>query len=181
MEPADHQCPWRDEVNELRRVVAELTIRHQRELDELSAQLTAATTALESLERRVLGPKSEKMPPPASELRRTENKEDAEARRLAGLERRRQRAALKQKLQRQTVIHHLDEEPKHCPQCGGYADAPLGEGKQTTIFEYVPGYFVRQEHVQESVRAAAVNTSPRRIHHHAHSTRASTVLDSSRT
>lgn len=149
MEPADHQCRFRDEADELRRVVADLVLRHQRELDDLRAKLTAATTALESIERRVLGPKSEKMPPPASELRRTERKEDAEARRLAGLERRRQRAALKQKLERQTVIHHVSDEQKRCPECGGTAEAPLGEGKRTTVFEYVPGYFVRQEHVQE--------------------------------
>lgn len=149
MEPADHQCAWRDEANELRRVIAELTLRHQRELDDLSAKLVTATAALEALERRVLGPKSEKMPPPANELRRTENKEDAEARRLAGLDRRRQRAALKQKLERQTVIHHISDDEKHCPKCGATAEAPLGEGKRTTIFEYVPGYFVWQEHVQE--------------------------------
>jgi transposase len=149
LEPSDHQCPWRDETIELRRVVAELTDKHQRELDDLRGKLVAATAALESLERRVLGPKSEKMPPPASELRRTESKEDAEARRLAALERRRQRAALKQKLERQTVIHHVSDEAMHCPKCGGIAEAPLGEGKRTTVFEYVPGYFVRQEHVQE--------------------------------
>jgi transposase len=149
LEPTDHQCPFRDEANELRRVVAELTLRHQRELDAFSAKLLAATTALETLERRVLGPKSEKMPPPANELRRTESDEDAEARRLAGLERRRQRAALKQKLERQTVIHHVSDEAKQCPKCGGRAEAPLGDGKRTTVFEYVPGYFVRQEHVQE--------------------------------
>jgi transposase len=151
LEPADHQCPWRDEVNELWRVVAELTIRHQRELDELSAKLAAATTALESLERRVLGPKSEKMPPPASELRKSESKEDAEARRLAGLERRRQHAALKQKLRQQIVIHRVSDEEKPCPKCGGTAEALIGDGKRTTVFEYVPGYFVRQEHVQEKL------------------------------
>jgi transposase len=149
LEPADHHCAWRDEAAELKRVIADLTLRHQRDLDELAAKLSAATTALEALERRVLGPKSEKMPPPASELRRTESPEDAEQRRLAGLERRRQRAALKQKLERQTVIHHVSDEAKQCLKCGGTADRPIGDGKKTTIFEYVPGYFVRQEHVQE--------------------------------
>ena len=73
--------------------------------------------ALEALERRVLGPKSEKMPPPGSELRRSESNEDAEARRLAGLERRRQRAALKQKLRQQIVIpHRVCDEEKQCPE-----------------------------------------------------------------
>jgi transposase len=136
-------------VLKLRQIVDELTQQHRRELDEMAGKLIAATTALEALERRVLGPKSEKMPPPSSELRRSETREDAEARRLAGLERRRERAALKQKLQHQTVIHHVSEEAKSCPKCGGIADALLGEGKRTTLFEYVPGYFVRQEHVQE--------------------------------
>jgi transposase len=145
----DHQCPWREEVAALRRVVADLTSSHRREIEELHGKLAAAVAALEALERRVLGPKSEKMPPPASEIRRTESKEDAEARRLLALERRRQRAALKQKLQRQTVIHHLSDEAKQCPKCGGVAERPLGEGKRTTVYEYVPGYFVRQEHMQE--------------------------------
>ena len=151
MEPVDHQCPWRDEVAKLRQALDEVTQQHRRELDELAGKLIAATTALESLERRVLGPKSEKMPPPASELRRTESNQDAEARRLAGLERRRQRAALKQKLRQQIVIHRVSDEEKPCPKCGGSADALLGEGKRTTVYEYVPGYFVRQEHVQEKL------------------------------
>ena len=151
MEPVDHQCPWRDEVTKLRQALDDVTQQHRRELDDLAGKLIAATTALESLERRVLGPKSEKMPPPASELRRTESKEDAEARRLTGLERRRQRAALKQKLRQQIVIHRVSDEEKSCPKCGGIADALLGEGKRTTVYEYVPGYFVRQEHVQEKL------------------------------
>lgn len=140
MDAADHDCPWRDEALALRG-----------ELDELKQQLSAVLTQMQALERRVLGPKSEKMPPPQAELRRTESKEDAEARRLAGLERRRQRAALKQKLQRQTVIHHVSEEVKACPKCGGAAATLLGDGKRTTMYEYVPGYFVRQAHVQEKL------------------------------
>jgi transposase len=138
LDPFDHDCPYRDEALALRD-----------EVDALKQQLGVVLAQMQALERRVLGPKSEKMPPPATELRRTESKQDAEARRLAGLERRRQRAALKQKLERQTVIHHISDEATSCPKCGGAADAPLGEGKCTTIFEYVPGYFVRQEHVQE--------------------------------
>jgi len=151
LESTDHHCPWRDEVLKLRQLIDELTQRHRRESDELTGKLIAATTALESLERRVLGPKSEKMPPPASELKRGESKEDAEARRLAGLERRRQRAALKQKLRQQMVIHRICDEEKQCPKCGKTVDALLGEGKRTTVYEYVQGYFVRQEHVQEKM------------------------------
>jgi len=49
------------------------------------------------------------------------------------------------------VIHRVSEEEKECPKCGGTAAALLGEGKRTTVYEYVPGYFVRQEHAQEKL------------------------------
>lgn len=136
----DHQCKWRTEVVALRKVVAE----HDEKLESVLQQLQV-------LQRSRLGKSSEKMPPIGKELRKSESSEDAEARRLLGLERRRQRAALKQNLQKQTVTHHVSEAGKACPACGGCADGKLGEGKRTTMFEYVPGYFVRQEHVQEKL------------------------------
>jgi transposase len=120
-------------------------------IEALEGKLAAATAALQALERRTLGPKSEKMPPVGDELRQKESEEEAEARRLRALERRRERQALRDKMQRDTVIHHVDDEDKLCPECGGIADSPLGDGKRTTMFEYVPGYFVRQEHVQEKL------------------------------
>jgi hypothetical protein len=107
-----------------------------------------------SLERRVLGPKSEKTPPPEKELRKGASAEDAEARRLAALERRRERAALKAQLRAETVIHHLADDQRQCPSCGGIATRPLGTGKQTHLYEYVPGYFVWQCHVQEKAACA---------------------------
>jgi transposase len=129
--PDDHDCAWRTQVADL------------------EAKLAAVMAAMESLERRVLGPKSEKMPPPQSELRAEETDEDAEARRLAALQRRRDRAALKEKLRGQKITHQLSEDQRQCPHCGGRASRPVGDGKATTVYEYVPGYFVRQEHVQE--------------------------------
>ena len=71
---------------------------------------------MQAFERRVLGPKSEKMPPPVAELRRQESDEDAEARRLMALERRRERAALREQLRQETVIHHVTEDETDCPQ-----------------------------------------------------------------
>ncbi len=144
--PSDaHRCAWREEAERQRVELGAL----REQADELRGKLVAALAAIESLERRVFGPKSEKMPPPAQELRRKAPPEDAEARRLAALEVRRERAALREKLRVQTVTHHLGEDQKLCPRCGKTADRPLGEGKTTTMYEYVPGYFVRQKHVQE--------------------------------
>jgi transposase len=141
--PYDHYCPWREEAEALRR-----------EIDEVRAQLAAVMTAMAALERRVVGPKSEKMPPPEKELRKDEPADAAEARRLAALERRRERAALKEQLRAATVIHPLTDDQRQCPSCGGVATRPLGTGKQTHLYEYVPGYFVRQCHVQEKAACA---------------------------
>ena len=91
------------------------------------------------------------MPRPADELRKTESAEDKEARRLAGLEKRRERAALKDQLRKETVIHKVPEDAKTCSQCGGVCDRPIGDGKRTTVIDYVPGHFVQREHVQETI------------------------------
>lgn len=141
--PDDHHCPWRAEAERLRGEIAEVR-----------AQLATVMTAMAALERRVLGPKSEKVPSPAKELRKDASAEDAEARRCAALERRRERAALKEQLRAETVIHHLADDQRQCPSCRGIAARPLGTGKQTYLYEYVPGYFVRQCHVQEKAACA---------------------------
>jgi transposase len=119
------------------------------ELEELRAKLSTAKASLESMERRLYGMKSEKMPPVEKELRKEEKPEDKEARRLAALEKRRTREALKANLRKQTVIHHLVDDDIDCPKCGGIAEGKIGEGKRSSMYEYVPGYFVKQEHVQE--------------------------------
>jgi transposase len=148
--PDDHHCPWREEAEALRGKLDEM----QSKLDDLQSKLDGVTAVMEALTRRVLGPKSEKIPPPEKELRKDEPDTDAEARRLAALERRRERAALKEKLRSETVKHHLGADQRRCPHCGGSADRPLVAGKQTYLYEYVPGYFVRQRHVQEKAACA---------------------------
>src|SRR5213078_165208 len=80
--------------------------------------------------------------------------EEIKARWEAALARRRERAALKAKLHSATVNHHLGDDQRQCPSCGGIADRPLGTGKQTYLYEYVPGYFVRRCHVQEKAACA---------------------------
>lgn len=162
--PDDHDCAWHDEALALRAENAELRNALVEQAKAVAAatqaqaglegKLAAVMAAMEALERRVLGPKSEKMPPPESELVKAETDDDAEERRLAALRRRRERAALKEKLRGQKVTHQLAEDQRECPRCGGRADRPLGDGKATTVYEYVPGYFVRQEHVQEKAACA---------------------------
>lgn len=136
-----HECEWKQEALRLRAELAEM--------HDLRAQFDALKAAMEAIERRTFGTKSEKMPPPGKVLRKEESAADAAARQLAALQKRRERAALRQNLREQTVVHHLTADDRACPQCGGEADRPLGDGKQTTMYDYVPGYFVRQRHMQE--------------------------------
>lgn len=143
MELPDHDCP-------LRPIVVAMQAR------------------IEQLERALYGKKSEKMPPVAEALRAEESTEDQEARRQAALERRTERAALKQKLAPETVIHHVPDEDKDCPACGGTADRPVGDGKKTELYEYIPGYFARQQHVQDKLACRcggyiATAPPPRRV------------------
>ena len=157
MLPSDHECPWREEALALRAENQALRAENAElhglrgEVSELKQQLAVMLAQMQALERRVLGPKSEKMPPPLSELRRDESAEDAEERRLAGLERRREHAALRQKIRQETIPHRVGDEQKLCPKCGKQATRTVGSGKETFILEYVPGYFVRQKHVQEKL------------------------------
>ena len=131
--PLDHDCP-------LVPVVADLM-----------AKLDAALKRIEQLERQLYGKKSEKMPSPSTELRRMESPDEAEARRLAALERRRERAALKEQIEPESIRHPVPDAAKSCPKCGGTADRAVGDGKCTTEYEYVPGRFLRREHTQEKL------------------------------
>jgi transposase len=152
--PADHFCPWRDEAERLRTRLDEafaLIERLTANVEEMAAKLDAQAAHIESLERRLYGRSSEKLVPVSSELRHERSKDDAEAARLAALDRRRQRAADKQKLRSETVTHHVPHDDRHCPVCGGQTFTPIGQEKRSVVFEYVPGYFVRQEHVRETL------------------------------
>ncbi len=87
--PDAHDCVWHDEVVALRAENAELraalveqakthaaaTKAQAAQVAELEGKLAAVMAAMEALERRVLGPKSEKMPSTQSELRDEETDE----------------------------------------------------------------------------------------------------------
>jgi transposase len=129
---------------------AQLVERDAR-IAELESKLATAVGRIDGLERRLYGRKSEKLPRPAEELRKEESPEEIEARRQAALEKRRQRAAQRQKLVRETVRHEVPKEMRECPQCGGTADRPVGEGKGSYEHDWIPGQFVVRKHIQEKL------------------------------
>lgn len=131
--PPEHDCAWRTE-----------TLRLREEVGELKAQLQA-------LERHVFGKRSEKMPAVKEELRRRGQLEtDTEA----ALAKRRANAELKQTLAARRLYHVIPDEERVCPKCGGTNLKPVGLGKVTSVYEYIPARFERQEHVQETLACA---------------------------
>ena len=128
--PEDHSCPWRDEAEKLKD-----------ELGDLRSQL-------EKLQRHVYGRKSEKMPPVAEELRRERPPPPPEAVKKTRAE---AREALAQSAVTEVVHHRVADEERRCPVCGRRDLTPLGDGKKTVVYEYVPARLVKQVHVQETL------------------------------
>ena len=177
--PEDHACGWRDEAEKLR---AELAEQHehlakQAEVAAKQAELVAGMQAqLEKLTRHVFGARSEKMTPIAEELRKKKPRTHEETQ----AERRAKREA-RSELPTEVVHHAVAPEKRHCPKCGSEKLKPLGEGKSTTIYEYVPAKLISACTCRRRCRAAAARASSPPTAHRRPSSRASTGRGSSRT
>jgi transposase len=133
----DHRCEWRDRAEALETRVAQLE------------------ASFAKLQRHTFGKRSEKMPTVAEELRRTGvTAPDPEA----ALAKRRANAEKKKALPTREILHKVPEEKKVCPKCGGHDFAPLGRGKVTVVYEYIPARFERQLHIQEKLRCKCGET-----------------------
>ena len=117
----DHDCVLKDFVVELANRVAKL--EHE------NAQLKKAH----------IGPKSEKRKLPRPDPKRAASVEE----RLAT---RRARAAVRAEIPTVTVSHRVPDAKRTCPHCGNGNLEPLGAGKTTSVFEFVPARFVQQVH-----------------------------------
>ncbi len=167
----EHECQYRDEVLQLRARVEELTSAlqaaglAQQQFEELQGRIEAERQArlrldeeLAQLKKALLGPKSERMPPPASELRKgkTADPERTKARRTA-----------KAKEREEACVEEHEEslvpaEQRTCPSCGDEAKA-ISQEKTSTVIDYVSGYFRRRVVHRETVACACgdyIQTAP---------------------
>lgn len=105
----------------------------------------------QQLERRFLGKKSEKMPSPrdASRKRRGEKADPAKTQK-----KRKARAEQRSEFETVRVEHAVPDAQRCCPHCNRTDLARVGNGRVTKLLEYVPGYFVCEEHVQETLACA---------------------------
>lgn len=125
--PIDHECSLRGLVEDLANRLAKL--EHE------NAQLKKA----------VLGSRSEKSKMPRIKTDATTTPEERQ-------KTRRDRAAAKAQAPTVRVEHKVPDGARQCTVCGNAKLDPLGDGKMTTVWEFVPARFVRVEHVQEVLR-----------------------------
>lgn len=126
MPPVDHDCSLRDIVVAMSNKIAQL--EHE----------------LGQLKKAHIGPKSER-----SKMPRVPTKPPTPEERLA---KRRAQAADRAQTETVRTEHKVPVEERTCPSCGNDKLKPIGKGRTTTVFEFVPARFVRHEHVQEVLR-----------------------------
>jgi transposase len=129
----DHECRWRREAIEA--IVERDRLRLEVEL----------------LKRQLRGHKSEKMPPLEREVRALSDKDE---RRADELRKRKERAVAKTQMATETVESRVPPEQRKCPRCGRQDLGAIGDGKPSTVYEYVPGHFRRQIYRRETLACA---------------------------
>lgn len=130
-------------IEQLRAELAAQAEQHEAQRRELNDKLDAAL-------KQLYGKKSERskptrLPPPPKAGQRSTPEQAAQ-----------RRAENQAQLKAQSVdegekVHPVTPEQQVCRHCGDGADfRPVGEGKSSDLYDYVPGYFRRSRHVVHS-------------------------------
>ncbi len=125
----DHDCGWKIRAADL-----------EAKLEEVVAKMAA-------MERRILGPKSEKLPAIEREVRKERPVDPAGTQAT-----RRKNAELRAtRVVSEDVPHKVPAAERGCPKCDGTDLRPVGDGRVSTVLDYVPGYFRRRQHIRETL------------------------------
>jgi transposase len=136
---------WKDKHDELLTAYQGLEARCQG----LQGQMAEMKALVEGLQRQVFGRKSEKLPPVATELRQRGEVPPADPEETA--KKRAARAAARKELPTRLIRHAVRQDQRVCPKCGGTDFRPLGDGRESVVYEYVPARVERHVHVQEKL------------------------------
>src|SRR4051794_1066416 len=102
--PDDHDCGWKTRATDL-----------EAKLEETAAKFEELATKMAAMERRILGPKSEKLPPIDREVRKERPADPA-----ATQATRRKNAELRAtRVVSEDVPHKVPEAERTCPKCEG--------------------------------------------------------------
>jgi transposase len=148
---------------ELEQTQSELAVLRA-EKQVVDAKLASAMTQIAEYEKRLFGRSTERVVPVDRELRQSDAdvadaadaesnpapKDDAQGAAKTKRNSKTRRPDDAPGLRNETVEHPVSEATRRCPHCGGMAE-PIGTGKFTTEWDYIPGYFVRRRHIQEVV------------------------------
>jgi transposase len=134
--PDDHECGWKTHATDL-----------EAKLAETAAKLDAVVIRMAAMERRLLGPKSEKLPAIDREVRKERPTDPA-----ATQATRRKNAELRAtRVVTEDIEHKVPAPERQCPKCNGANLRPVGAGKSSSVLDYVPGYFRRRQHLRETL------------------------------
>lgn len=122
----------------------------EQELVETRQRIADLEHQVEGLLRQVHGPTSERRRTVPIE-REQRRRRSAEERRAEAERTRRENEAKRRALPERRIFHEVPETQRQCPKCGGTDLSPLGPGKETEIFEWVPGRLERQVHVRQTL------------------------------
>ncbi len=124
-------------------------VDHDCVLQEIVVDLANRLAKLEhenaQLKKAVLGSRSEKSKMPRIKTGEPPSPEERQ-------KTRQERAAAKAQTPTVRVDHKVPDDERRCKVCGNSKLEPLGEGKTTRVWEFVPARFLRVEHVQEVLR-----------------------------
>ena len=148
---------------ELEQTQSELAVLRA-EKQVVDAKLASAMTQIAEYEKRLFGRSTERVVPVDRELRQSDAdvadaadaesnpapKDDAQGAAKTKRNSKTRRPDDAPGLRNETVEHPVSEATRRCPHCGAMAE-PIGTGKFTTEWDYIPGYFVRRRHIQEVV------------------------------
>lgn len=137
-----HDCEWKGKAAALEEQLVSLKEKERAQAELISGM----QSQLEKLTRHVFGTRSEKVTPVSEELRKKKPRPPE-----ATAEERREKRAKRAELPTEVVHHPVPPEARRCPKCGGSDFKAVGDGKKTTVFDYVPARLVRQVHVQETL------------------------------
>jgi len=66
--------------------------------------------------------------------------------------------ARKQALTSKTTVHAVPKSQRQCPKCGSEKLKPVGQGKESVVYEYKPAHFIAPRHVRETLACPCVHT-----------------------
>jgi len=145
----EHDCGWKAYAK-----------AQQSKLDEQSAKLAELTAQMAELQRRLFGKKSErqkasKLPPPLPKAKTSDASEVAKKRSAAS-------ALRDSKLETEIVPIAVPADACSCPACGNTKLRQVGDGKSSTVYEYVQPHFRRRIYRREtlSCRCGHIVTAP---------------------